>query len=220
MTSAHIVHPWPGPVPVPQDDIVVIAIKAGSVPAIGHEPGSCPIAGTDPAFIDVARLRSAQRADVRRAAREVLAALTGEPASCFGIHSEPGGPLSVIVGGHDSTIGCSFSHEDGYSLAAINLHGAIGVDMMRVRDIPDWQAVARDYLGPAVAAALQAMPAAERPLAFARAWTRREAELKCQGSQLAEWPGGGGSGAVTAMPLIMEAAGLVGHVAVYQGGTE
>ncbi|MES2350468.1 MAG: 4'-phosphopantetheinyl transferase superfamily protein, partial [Pseudomonadota bacterium] len=176
---------------------------------------SCPIAGTDPAFI-----RSAQRANIRRAAREVLAALTGEPAGCFGIQSQPGGPLNVIVGGHDSTIGCSFSHEDGYSLAAIHLHGAIGVDMMRVQDIPDWEAVARDYLGPVVTAALQTTPAAERPLAFALAWTRREAELKCQGSQLAEWPASGGTGAVTAIPLIMKPAGLAGHVAIYQGGSK
>ncbi|WP_353405592.1 4'-phosphopantetheinyl transferase family protein, partial [Duganella hordei] len=180
-----------------------------------HELSSCPIAGTDPALI-----RSAQRANIRRAAREVLAALTGEPASCFGIQSQPGGPLNVIVGGHDSTIGCSFSHEDGYSLAAIHLHGAIGVDMMRVQDIPDWEAVARDYLGPTVTAALQATPAAERPLAFALAWTRREAELKCRGSQLAEWPASGGTGAVTAIPLIMKPAGLAGHVAIYQGGSK
>ena len=215
MTPALVVQPWPGPVPAAPDGIVVIAIKSGSVPTFGHESSSCPNVGTDPDFI-----RSAQRAEIRRAAREVLAALTGEPASCFGIQSEPGGPLSVIVGGHDSTIGCSFSHEDGYSLAAIHLHGAIGVDMMRVQDIPDWQAVARDYLGPAVTAALQAMPAAERPLAFALAWTRREAELKCQGSQLAEWPASGGTGAVTAIPLIMEAAGLAGHVVIYQGGSQ
>jgi 4'-phosphopantetheinyl transferase len=215
MTPALVVQPWPGPVPAAPDGVCVIGIKAGSVPAIGHELSSCPIAGTDPALI-----RSAQRAEIRRAAREVLAALTDEPASCFGIQSEPGGPLSVIVGGHDSTIGCSFSHEDGYSLAAIHLHGAIGVDMMRVQDIPDWEAVARDYLGPVVTAALQATPAAERPLAFALAWTRREAELKCQGYQLAEWPASGGTGAVTAIPLIMKPAGLAGHVAVYQGGSK
>jgi 4'-phosphopantetheinyl transferase len=212
MTPALVVQPWPGPVPAAPDGVCVIGIKAGSVPATSH-PGQ--VAGTDPPG-----QRPAQRANIRRAAREVLAALTGEPASCFGIQSEPGGPLNVIVGGHDSTIGCSFSHEDGYSLAAIHLHGAIGVDMMRVQDIPDWQAVARDYLGPAVTAVLQAIPAAERPLAFALAWTRREAELKCQGSQLAEWPASGGAGAVTVIPLIMEAAGLAGHVAIYQGGSQ
>jgi 4'-phosphopantetheinyl transferase len=195
MTPALAVQPWPGPVPSAPDGLCVIGIKTTS-------------------------LRSVQRANIRRAAREVLAALTGEPASCFGFYSPSGGPLNVIVGGHDSDIGCSFSHEDGYSLAAIHLGGVIGVDLMRVQDIPDWQAVARDYVGPAVTAHLQATPAAERPLAFALAWTRREAELKCLGSQLTEWRATDDTSVVTAIPLIMEAAGLVGHIAIHQGGSE
>jgi 4'-phosphopantetheinyl transferase len=54
-------------------------------------------------------------------------------------------------------------------------------------DLPDWAAVARDYLGPRVADALQQTPPADRPAAFAQAWCQLEARLKCAGLGLAEW---------------------------------
>jgi 4'-phosphopantetheinyl transferase len=65
--------------------------------------------------------------------------------------------------------------------------GAVGIDVMQITDVPDWEAVARDYLGPACAAALARVPAPARAAAFARAWSEREARLKCLGRQLAEW---------------------------------
>lgn len=84
-------------------------------------------------------------------------------------------------------IGISISHESGLSLAAINLRGAIGVDLMRVQDIADWEIVARDYLGPDAARVLNSIPATRRASAFATAWTAREASLKCLGLPLQEW---------------------------------
>lgn len=159
-----IVHPWPGPVPAPRDGVVAISI------AVAHDMP-----------------RAHQRAAIRHAIADVLAALTGKPAASFGIHSLPGHPLKVVVDGHDSDIGCSFSHEDGCSIAAINLHGAVGVDLMRIYEVFNWQAVARDYLGPEACAALAATPATDSTLAFVLAWTRHEATLKCHGIQLVEW---------------------------------
>jgi 4'-phosphopantetheinyl transferase len=156
------VHPWPGPVPAPRDGLLVLLLR------------------TDPR-------RDAARRQVRQAAREALALLLGLAVDDIDIKSEPGAPPRIVVAGKASGIGCSFAHEEGHALAAINLHGAIGVDLMRVRDIPDWQAVARDYLGPAASDALLALSAADRPRAFAEAWTRREAALKRQGQQLGEW---------------------------------
>jgi 4'-phosphopantetheinyl transferase len=131
--------------------------------------------------------RDRARVQVRQAISEVLSAILGVPAGAIDVQSAPGQAPRVAAGGSD--IGCSFSHEAGLSLAAINLRGAIGVDIMRIAGIPDWQAVARDYLGPDVTASLLALPAMDRPRAFAQAWTAREARLKCAGRQLGEWTG-------------------------------
>ncbi len=157
-----IVHPWPGPVPAPQDGLFVIAVSTS-----------------------VERPRA--REQIRLAARAALASVLGVDADDILIDSTPGQAPRITVAGDQSTIGCSFTHEGGFSLAAINLHGAVGVDLMRVEEIFDWQAVARDYLGPEVCATLAVTPAAEHTLAFVLAWTRHEAVLKYHGIQLAEW---------------------------------
>jgi 4'-phosphopantetheinyl transferase len=82
----------------------------------------------------------------------------------------------------------AISHDGELSLAAFRLDsGPVGIDVMQVTDVPDWEAVARDYLGPDCAAALGHVPAAARADAFARAWSEREARLKCMGMPLAEW---------------------------------
>ncbi|WP_122697970.1 4'-phosphopantetheinyl transferase superfamily protein, partial [Pseudomonas viridiflava] len=77
-----------------------------------------------------------------------------------------------------SEAGLSFSHESGLSVAAVNLSGLVGVDVMTVQNVPDWQTVARDYLGPTVTHRLQETPEGARNLAFANAWCQHEALLK------------------------------------------
>lgn len=192
------VHTWPGPVPAPQDGRFVICIHTQD--AHGTRGSGAPGAQ-----------RAAARAQIRRATQEALAALLGISIDDIRIASTPGKPPAITLAGGNRKIGCSFAHEDGYALAAINLDGAIGVDLMRVQDIPDWQAVARDYLGPAATAALQATPAGDRPRAFAFAWTRREAALKCHGQQLAEWRAGDNAPAIA---LALPVTDLVGHVTI------
>jgi 4'-phosphopantetheinyl transferase len=64
-------------------------------------------------------------------------------------------------------------------LVAVNLDGPIGVDVVHASAPDDWQAVARDYLGPQ-ALALGAA-------GFAPAWAALEARLKCCGLDLHEW---------------------------------
>jgi len=59
--------------------------------------------------------------------------------------------------------------------------------VMSIVPVPDWESVARDYLGPATARKLAARSDGERDAAFAHAWSEHEARLKCLGLQLAEW---------------------------------
>lgn len=192
MTTALAVQPWPGPVPALRDGLFVIMVRTGG----GN--------GTQ---------RDNARRQIRQATCEALAAVLNLAPDAIRIESSPGRPPRIVVDGDARGIGCSFAHEDmcddSYALAAVNLHGAVGVDLMRVREIPDWEAVAHDYLGPAVSAALAATPTADRPRALAQAWTRREAGLKCHGQQLSEWRAEM-VGSTTA--LAIPATGLIGHI--------
>ncbi|WP_338681736.1 4'-phosphopantetheinyl transferase superfamily protein [Janthinobacterium sp. TB1-E2] len=125
------------------------------------------------------------RLRIRAAVREAAAHWLKLDIEAISVASTPGAPPRLLFPG--GVAGLSFSHDEGLSLAAINLQGAVGVDVMRVQDIADWFTLARDYLGPQVAEALSTCTDAQRPLALAQAWTAREAALKCAGRQLAEW---------------------------------
>ncbi|MGK5036716.1 4'-phosphopantetheinyl transferase family protein [Janthinobacterium sp. LB3P118] len=131
--------------------------------------------------------RAQARQRIRAAVREAAAQWLTLSSEAISLESPPGAPPRLLLAGR--TAGLSLTHDEGMSLAAIHLHGAVGIDVMRVQDIADWANLARDYLGPEVTEELAACPAALRPAALAQAWTAREAALKCAGLQLAEWNG-------------------------------
>jgi 4'-phosphopantetheinyl transferase len=132
-------------------------------------------------------LRDEARALVRTALRFYLAPLIDCVPAMVPLHIEPGQAPRLDVSGR--SIHLSISHEAGLTLAAVRDGGRIGVDLMRAPDaaLPDWQAIALDYLGTDATARILAVATAERPRAFARAWTRHEAALKCLGLPLSEW---------------------------------
>jgi 4'-phosphopantetheinyl transferase len=131
--------------------------------------------------------RDTARRTIRAALVDALAAASGLPAASIRLCSAPGeAPYALLDDGR--RINLSISHDGDVSVAALRLDGgAVGIDLMRVTDIPDWQAVAHDYLGPACAAALARVPASARAAAFARAWSEREARIKSRGLALVEW---------------------------------
>ncbi len=137
--------------------------------------------------VEAAMSRSEARQRIRLAIREAAAQWLGLSIDAVSVASQPGQAPRLLLAGRAA--GLAISHDDGISLAAIDLHGAVGIDVMRVAQIADWFAVATDYLGPQVAQSLAACPAGQRPLALARAWTAREAALKCTGRVLSEWDG-------------------------------
>lgn len=135
-------------------------------------------------------LRQVARAQLRGALCDTLGKLLERPAASIPLRSQPGLPLALDW--PDIRIGLSLSHAEGLSVAALHVGGAVGVDVMRVLPdaLPDWAAVARDYLGPPTCDQLAAVAPAQRAWAFAQAWTRWEAGLKCLGLALTEWTPG------------------------------
>lgn len=132
-----------------------------------------------------ARLPARER--IRLALRTMVAEILALAIDRVIVRSSPGTSLQLWLDGRLSAAGLSITHAGRFSLAAFNAHGPVGIDLMQVQETADWYRVARDYLGPQVLAALAATPDAQRPLAFARAWAGREAQLKCLGMALGEW---------------------------------
>ena len=135
--------------------------------------------------------RTDARHAIRHAVQQTLAAFFDCPAASVALLSRPGQAPQVAAPGAGH-VHLSISHLPSLSMAAISLRGAVGVDVMAVgtRSLPDWADVARDYLGPLAAEALQQTPPRDRPAAFAHAWTALEARLKCLGLGLTEWTPG------------------------------
>lgn len=134
-------------------------------------------------------LRQAAREHMRSAVRELLAVLLQQPAATLPLVAQPGQALILDLPG--TPIGLSVSHASGFSVAAVHRHGTVGVDVMRIGEgadsMPDWETVARDYLGAQAVARIHQVTPAQRACAFAREWTALEARLKCLGMGLTEW---------------------------------
>ena len=135
--------------------------------------------------------RFAARQAIRQAVRAALCTLFGVEPDAIGMHAVSGqAPYAMILGGAHGAgqrVALAFSHDEALSVAAIGPDCAVGIDLMRIVEIPDWQALARDYLGAIVADELVSATPDARPAALARAWSEREARLKCLGRPLGEW---------------------------------
>ncbi|OIN54429.1 hypothetical protein BFL40_06430 [Pseudomonas costantinii] len=179
---------WPQARPRWQDGVLLVGMQ--------HLPGTAR---------DTARLR------VRQALSEALLQVLDVPKCRIDYHSKPGQPPEIRVPGHENA-GLSISHDGDFSVAAVHLHGPVGIDVMAVQDTPDWRIVASDYLGPQVLARLSAATQAQRAHLFTRAWCEREARLKCVGQALGEWSPRAARGCRTVEVGLP--AGLVGALAL------
>ncbi|MGE5472300.1 MAG: 4'-phosphopantetheinyl transferase family protein [Bacteroidota bacterium] len=155
----------------------------GTAPQIGGELLVFSIATPATAIRDQARQQ------VRQALREILAPALGCLVPEVPLLSSPGQPLQLDFPGH--SMGLSVSHEVGLSLFAINPPGPVGVDLLKLEQLPladeELLRLATDYLGPETAHALGCSTTGQRRQMFALAWAKHEASLKCLGEGLREW---------------------------------
>jgi 4'-phosphopantetheinyl transferase len=121
-----------------------------------------------------------------RALRWILSQLTGEPLD-FAI-AERGKPFLPAA----PHLRFSLSHSGSVAVVAAALDTEVGVDVERIRALPDCVAIAERFFPPSEAEALAATPPEAREREFFRRWTRIEAVLKAQGVGLhgagAEFP--------------------------------
>lgn len=138
--------------------------------------------------------REAGRAGLRRQVRLLLAQLLshylGQPADRLGLVFEAGQQPRLAADWQGLRLSLSLSYGD--ELAAVGLcPGAdIGIDLAAVTALPDWEGVARLYLGPLAVARLARLEPGARARQFAQDWAGMEAASKCLGLALEEWSAG------------------------------
>ena len=170
---------------------------AGTVPVIWVVPGSAAsswrstLPTSTPLFvIAVDTPDRTPRPVARQRIRTALQSVLGELWQCqpadVALTTTPGEPLRAH-GPHSLNWGLSLSHDTGLSVAAVNRHGPVGVDIVRISTPIDWRATADDYLGADVASDIAALPLNAQNEAFLTAWTQHEARLKCLSLGLVEW---------------------------------
>lgn len=78
----------------------------------------------------------------------------------------------------------SVSHSSGMVLYAMARERQVGIDLERIRALPDVRALVEGCFSPTERAAFCALPSEQQLLAFFRCWTRKEAFIKAKGQGL------------------------------------
>lgn len=135
--------------------------------------------------------REAGRAGLRRQVRLQLAQLLshylGQPADRLGLVFEAGQQPRLAVDWRGLRLSPSLSYCGELAIVGLCPGADIGIDLTAVTALPDWEGVARLYLGPLAVAQLARLEPDARARQFARDWAGMEAASKCLGLALEEW---------------------------------
>jgi 4'-phosphopantetheinyl transferase len=127
-----------------------------------------------------------------------------EPDSLEFAYSAKGKPS---LGGAFAKCGLEFNlaHSSGLAVFAVARHGMVGVDVEKIRPIPDLSTLSQRFLTPRECAEIERLSGGQAIGGFFRIWTRKEAWLKATGEGL------------TGLPSSIEVLGASGEVNIYVG---
>lgn len=128
--------------------------------------------------------RAEARLKVRTVLRQVLASWSHPALDDLPLKETPRGPAweGRLLG---DALDVSLSYAASEAWIALSRGGLIGVDIMRLEPVPEAEAIAQTYFGPADRSALRQSTDPIRD--FALAWTQLEARCKCLKQGLTEW---------------------------------
>lgn len=109
--------------------------------------------------------------------RSLLAGYVGQPAHSLVFTYNAHGRPSL----DDGRIRFNLTHAAGRAVCAVACDIDVGVDLERVRVLPELDALVRQVMSPLERMLFDELPVSERMVAFHRCWTRKEACLKAQG---------------------------------------
>jgi 4'-phosphopantetheinyl transferase len=114
------------------------------------------------------------------ALRLLLARYTGESAESLTIQKDANGRPML----ENSKLHINLSHSGNAVLIALSSAAPVGVDVEKIRGIPDVMAIARSHFSVAEVDAIIRLPPPQRATAFLVIWTRKEAFVKAIGRGL------------------------------------
>ncbi len=116
--------------------------------------------------------------------RKILGIYTNTAPGEFVFNCAKYGKPELDAGAGMERIHFNSSSSNGLVLLAFSRGLELGVDVERVREIPEMEEISRRFFTQAESRALSVFPAAERRPAFFSAWTCKEAFLKATGDGL------------------------------------
>jgi len=130
--------------------------------------------------------RDASRFVVSRAALRIgLADCLGVEPGLIGLRYGPHGKPELAPPFDRFGLRFNVSHSESLGLYAVTRDRRVGVDIERIRPLPDLDEIAERVFSPEERLALRRLPPARRPEGFFNCWTRKEAYVKAIGSGLA-----------------------------------
>lgn len=131
------------------------------------------------------RRRARRRFVARRVfLRRALGAHLGIPPGAVELRPGARGKPALVSPGGRRPPDFNLSHSRGLALLAVAPRGPVGVDVERLRRIPDAEEIARRFFAPVEAEAVLAAEEEERMRSFLALWTLKEAVLKALGCGL------------------------------------
>jgi 4'-phosphopantetheinyl transferase len=107
--------------------------------------------------------------------------LSSDPADLRFVYGATGKPALAQP---ESPLRFNLSHSGEIALFAFAMGCELGVDVELERELPEAEGIAERYFSPAERAELRRLAPEERPSAFFRCWTRKEAFIKATGDGL------------------------------------
>jgi 4'-phosphopantetheinyl transferase len=118
------------------------------------------------------------------ALREILGAYVGLPPQALAFEFNPFGKPALAARQGGNGLSFNLSRSGAAAVLAVTRHGRIGVDLERLRPVPEIDAIARRMFSPAEAKALAGTPPGERCASFLGLWAGKEAVVKALGGGL------------------------------------
>jgi len=109
--------------------------------------------------------------------------LQAHPARLIFSYGANGKP--ALQGQEHELLHFNLAHSESLALLGITRLGPLGVDVERVRDLPDFEKLVSCFFSVREAAAFARLPPNQRAPAFFNLWTRKEAWLKATGEGIA-----------------------------------
>ena len=118
--------------------------------------------------------------------REVLGAYVQTDPADVQFDTGPKGKPSVRAGAATEPVQFSLSHSDSIALLAITADRPVGIDIAKVSRDPEHDPIVRQFFSAVECQEYFRLDDVEKPRAFARLWTRKEAYLKALGEGLSK----------------------------------